>query len=95
MIRIVKMTFKPDKVEEFKELFHSVHAKIVAMDGCRSVTLMNDMEDSTVFVTYSEWATEADLEAYRSSKLFSKTWAKTKKLFSDKPQAWSLNRVFR
>ena len=33
-----------------------------------------------------------DLENYRNSALFKNVWAKTKVLFNDKPQAWSVNK---
>jgi hypothetical protein len=33
------------------------------------------------------------LEAYRSSELFEQTWAETKILFDDRPQAWSTHVV--
>jgi heme-degrading monooxygenase HmoA len=40
--------------------------------------------------TVSIWESEDDLNAYRNSELFENTWAKTKVLFNDKPEAWSL-----
>ena len=42
-----------------------------------------------VFFTLSFWENEEALNAYRDSELFKTTWAKTKILFSDKPQAWT------
>ncbi len=40
--------------------------------------------------TYSYWESEAHLNTYRHSDLFRETWAKTKVLFADKPEAWSI-----
>ena len=40
--------------------------------------------------TISHWDSEAALELYRQSELFKFTWAKTKPLFEEKAQAWSL-----
>ena len=36
---------------------------------------------------------ENDLENYRKSALFDKVWTFTKKLFNDKPEAWSVNKL--
>jgi len=33
------------------------------------------------------------LEAYRQSELFKNVWSKTKPLFNDKPQAWSVDKI--
>ena len=37
--------------------------------------------------------TENDLENYRKSALFDKVWTFTKKLFNDKPEAWSVDKL--
>ncbi len=46
-----------------------------------------------IFFTYSYWETEDDLENYRQSALFDEVWTFTKKLFNDKPEAWSVNKL--
>jgi heme-degrading monooxygenase HmoA len=46
-----------------------------------------------VFFTYSFWETEQDLENYRQSALFDEVWTFTKKLFNDKPEAWSVDKL--
>jgi heme-degrading monooxygenase HmoA len=40
--------------------------------------------------TLSIWDDETALEAYRQSELFQTTWAKTKVLFAEKAEAWSV-----
>lgn len=40
--------------------------------------------------TLSHWESEENLEQYRQSELFKSTWAKTKVLFREKAQAWTL-----
>jgi heme-degrading monooxygenase HmoA len=42
-------------------------------------------------MTYSHWTGEEALDNYRHSELFRVTWAKTKQLFADRPEAWSLD----
>lgn len=87
--RIVKLTFQEDKIEDFKQIFLDSKEKIVNMEGCHSVDLLQHKNQPNIFFTYSFWNSEADLNNYRHSELFGKTWKKTKALFSDKPEAWS------
>ncbi len=46
-----------------------------------------------MFFTFSVWTSAEHLDAYRNSELFRTTWARTKALFAEKPQAWSLNQL--
>lgn len=90
LIRIVRMTFQENKVADFLEIFESSKDKIAAMPGCNSVTLLQDYNESHIFSTYSIWDSEDDLNNYRKSELFGGVWKATKKLFADKPLAFSL-----
>ena len=89
--RIVKMTFEPDKVEEFKTIYRTNWRHIRGFEGCDHVELLQDINDSRIFFTYSHWHSEQDLENYRNSELFKRVWSATKVLFSERPQAWSLS----
>ena len=91
LTRIVKMTFKKDKVAEFELHFNEIKDIIRNQLGCNSVVLYQDRTDSCVFFTYSIWNEEADLERYRNSDFFKKVWKHTKQLFAEKPEAWSLD----
>jgi hypothetical protein len=93
MIRIVKMTFQNDKVEDFLEIFNEIHTEIKNFDGVISLKLHRQINQPNVLFTVSEWASPEKLENYRNSDLFKRTWAKTKVLFADKPEAWSLEEV--
>ncbi len=55
--------------------------------------LYQDKNDQTIFFTYSYWETEQDLENYRNSELFFEIWTDTKKLFNNKPEAWSVEKL--
>ena len=90
MIRIVKMVFKEDKVYEFTKLFSESKVFIEAMPGCKSVKLLNEINQANIFFTYSIWDSEEHLNEYRNSELFKKVWEKTKVLFDAKPEAWSV-----
>ena len=93
LIRIVKMTFDPSKTEDFRSIYNTTHEKIRNVSGCRLLELYQDSNDSSIFMTYSYWESEEALERYRKSELFRTTWAKTKLLFSKKPEAWSLKKM--
>lgn len=93
LIRIVKMTFEPSEVDNFQALFEENREKIRGFSGCNFLELYRDRGNKNIFFTYSYWEDEVALEKYRKSDLFKEVWSKTKKLFSAKPEAWSLEKV--
>lgn len=92
-VRIVKMSFHEEKIPAFLENFELMKTKIRNSTGNRLLELYQDKTDPRIFFTYSYWETEADLENYRQSELFYDVWQFTKKLFNDKPEAWSVDKV--
>jgi quinol monooxygenase YgiN len=84
------MTFAPEKVSGFMEIFRGSRDKIRAFEGCTHLELLSNSEAPHVLFTLSHWESEEQLNLYRSSELFHSTWEKTKILFQDKPEAWSL-----
>ena len=93
LIRIVRMTFRPEAVAEFEEIFNDSKARIRSFPGCLHLELLRDLDQPAVFCTYSHWDGPEALEAYRHSDLFKTTWAKTKALFAAKAVAFSVGRV--
>jgi quinol monooxygenase YgiN len=87
--RIVRMSFHPDKVDEFLKVFDASKQFIASFEGCNGLKLLNDVKHTNVFFTYSIWEKPENLENYRQSDLFEQTWAQTKVLFNDRPYAWS------
>ena len=94
IVRIVKMTFKPETVIEFEHVFHQSADQIRAFPGNKGLQLLQSEENPTIFFTYSLWENDEALQAYRNSVLFQSTWAKTKILFGDKPEAWSTSCIW-
>ena len=92
LIRIVKMTFEPSKVEGFKKMFDQNKEKIRGFEGCSFLELYQDVNHKHIFFTYSYWENEEALERYRHSELFKGVWKQTKQGFSAKPEAWSVSR---
>jgi len=93
LIRIVKITFKEDSIADFKKIFDASKEKIRGFNGCSFLELYQDKNNPAIFFTYSHWADETHLNAYRHSNLFENVWSKTKVLFDAKPEAWSVDKL--
>ncbi|MEM7549859.1 MAG: antibiotic biosynthesis monooxygenase family protein [Bacteroidota bacterium] len=90
LVRIVRMTFREDATDDFLKVFEGSKNKIRSFEGCNHLTLMQDYNKSNVFITYSHWDHQSNLNDYRNSELFKSVWKDTKALFSDKPVAFSM-----
>lgn len=89
--RIVKMIFRPEAVPVFRdEVFEQSKQLIRAFPGCRHMELLEMVAQPNVLFTLSIWDDEEALERYRQSDLFQSTWARTKVLFAEKAEAWSV-----
>ncbi|MCK5782321.1 MAG: antibiotic biosynthesis monooxygenase [Flavobacteriales bacterium] len=88
--RIVKLSFDIDKIDDFLENFHQTKNQIREFKGCKHLELLRMKDQGNVFMTYSFWDDESCLNNYRNSDLFKGIWSITKKMFSDKPEAWTL-----
>jgi hypothetical protein len=93
MIRIVRLSFETEHIENFKSLFEERKLKIRQFEGCSSLDLWQDKSQPGVFYTYSIWQQEHDLEAYRQSALFQDTWSQVKRWFKEPPQAFSADKL--
>ncbi|WP_296151275.1 antibiotic biosynthesis monooxygenase family protein [uncultured Flavobacterium sp.] len=92
-VRIVKLSFHEENIPAFLENFELMKEKIRNAQGNRFLELYQDKNNKCIFFTYSYWETEQDLENYRNSELFDAIWNFTKKLFNDKPEAWSVDKL--
>ncbi len=92
-IRIVKLSFHEENIPAFLENFELMKEKIRIAPGNRFLELYQDKNNKSIFFTYSYWETEQDLENYRNSELFDGIWSFTKKLFNDRPEAWSVDKL--
>lgn len=93
LIRIVRMTFKPEGVADFLENFHANKESIRNFPGCHHLELWQDENKKNIFLTYSHWESEQRLNQYRDSELFKSVWTFTKVLFSEKPVAFSSRKL--
>lgn len=92
-IRIVKLSFHEENIPAFLENFEIIKERIRSAPGNRLLELYQDKDNKKIFFTYSYWETEQDLENYRTSDFFNEVWSFTKKLFNDKPEAWSVDKL--
>lgn len=88
--RIVKMNFREEEVPSFMEVFEASKHAIRSFPGCHHLELLQSKSERNILFTFSVWENEDALENYRQSELFITTWRKTKVLFSEKAEAWTL-----
>lgn len=93
LIRIVKMEFREGEVDRFREIFETSKTRIRNQPGCQHLELLQDTENLNIFFTYSQWKDKKALKAYRHSEFFKEIWPKTKTLFQNKAEAWSVRVV--
>jgi len=90
--RIVRMHFSEAGVEEFLQIFNDHKEAIRNFPGCSHLQLLKDTDDSTTYTTLSHWNKAESLENYRKSELFGQVWGRVKTLFSERSQAFSLEK---
>lgn len=93
LIRLVRMTLAPDRVDDFLSLFDATSPSIRAFPGCSHLELWRDDRFPNIVTTYSIWTDDAALDHYRRSDLFRSTWSRTKPMFAAAPVATSMHRL--
>jgi quinol monooxygenase YgiN len=91
--RIVRMTFKKEHVNSFLSLFEKNKEAIASFDGCAHLSLFQDADNPCIYITYSEWKSEKELNTYRNSELFKRVWKETKSYFDSSPLAFSMKKA--
>lgn len=91
--RIVKLTFKPEHIDDFIVLFERYKHVIRGAEGCLHLSLLQGTDAPNIFFTYSRWQEALYLEKYRQSSTFSEVWPLTKALFLAPAEAWTLNEL--
>ena len=86
------MHFTEAGVEEFLHIFNKHKEAIRSFPGCSHLQLLKDADDSTIYTTLSHWNKAESLENYRKSELFSQVWGRVKTLFTERSQAFSLEK---
>ena len=91
IIRMVKMTIEDSRCEDFKDFTDSIADTIRGFEGCTHLKILQEINRHNIYFSYSIWETEEDLNNYRNSEFFKKTWSKAKELFCAPPEAWSFD----
>ncbi|MEB8345105.1 antibiotic biosynthesis monooxygenase [Flavobacteriaceae bacterium KMM 6898] len=91
-VRIVKLTFKKENIASFEQIFEESKEVIRNVEGCTFLELLQDRNNPNIFFTYSFWQKEENLDNYRNSDLFKNIWGKTKTLFAERAEAWSMDK---
>lgn len=94
MIRIVKLHFREDKIDDFLTFFETIKNKVNTFEGCRGMKLLRDKKSTNIMFTYSNWENEQALENYRKSDTFGGVWPVIKPWFKEKAEAWSVEEHF-
>jgi len=94
ILRIVKLHFKADRIEDFLDHFEQVKERVATATGCEQLKLQRDITDPTIVFTLSHWKSEEDLNNYRNSPFFKETWKKIKPWFAYKASAWTTTNYF-
>ncbi len=92
LIRIVRMHFTQAGVEQFLQIFDENKQAIRDVKGCSHLQLLRDIHDPLTYTTLSHWDNAESLELYRNSDLFKRVWGRVKTLFSERSQAYSLEK---
>lgn len=86
------MHFTEAGVEEFLTIFRRNQSSIRNFPGCTHLQLLKDIDDPLCYTTLSHWQSDNDLDNYRQSELFGTVWGQVKTLFSERSQAFSLEK---
>lgn len=89
LIRIVRMFFKEENVKDYFQILDETKEQIRNFDGCLKLEILQDLNQEHIITFYSYWRDKKALDNYRHSGFFMENWRKTKKLFSEKPMAFS------
>lgn len=89
LIRVVRMYFKEEHVQDFLKIFEESKDRIRNFDGCLKLELLQDYNQKHILTTYSYWRDSKSLNNYSTSAVFMQNWAQMKKYFSRRPMAFS------
>jgi quinol monooxygenase YgiN len=93
IVRLVRLTFAPQHLDDFLEMFERTAPLIRSQPGCEHLELLRDARYPNICATLSHWTGQEALDTYRQTGLFRETWSKTKTWFAAPPEATSYEPV--
>lgn len=89
-MRILQLKIDPRKKAGFRRFYNdTVVPALQKVDGCLSMTLVQQEENSQEFLSVTLWDKEENAEAYNQSELFQHLLAETKLYFQDSSE-WKI-----
>ena len=70
LVRIVKLQFKEEKINDFLLHFETVKWEVTNFPGCRGMKLLQDLNTPSIIITYSVWDRETKLGIYDKKYIF-------------------------
>jgi len=81
VIRLIHIKVAPSEVERAREVWKTECAPLmIRQKGCTSEKLLHCREEPGEFISYSEWDSEEDIEAYRRSDAHKEIVAHSRRL---------------
>jgi quinol monooxygenase YgiN len=85
----VKLQFRETEIATFIRIFNENKLNVSNFNGCLGMRLLNDLQNPSIFYTYSQWESEDALNNYRKSTIFNTVWISIKPLFELPAEACS------
>jgi quinol monooxygenase YgiN len=91
--RVVKLFMHSEHQEAFLAIYKNHIEYMAGLPEVITLELFEVKGEPGKYMTISTWTSEEGLENYRNSQYFKDIWAKIKPWFSDKPEAWTLDKL--
>ena len=85
----MKLQFRETEIATFIRIFNENKLNVSNFNGCLGMRLLNDLQNPSIFYTYSQWESEDALNNYRKSTIFNTVWISIKPLFELPAEACS------
>ena len=85
----MKLQFRESEIATFIRIFNENKLNVSNFNGCLGMRLLNDLQNPSIFYTYSQWESEDALNNYRKSTIFNTVWISIKPLFELPAEACS------
>lgn len=87
VVRFVSLRAHPDRQAELAEVVTSSAPTVRAVPGCRGLTILQDIHDPLHFLTWSQWDSPADLDAYRRGPVYGQVWPRIRACLAERAHA--------
>ena len=89
IVRLVRLKFKPEHIEEFLAFYEQSRETIRHQQGCLTLSMLRETNDEAAFCTWSTWRSGRDLQQYRRSEFFRDFWPRVRAMLREPAEAVS------